>query len=123
MRNYLEVNKINLFGFIVLLSSCTGDCTKLPEEFSSYQNAIKEIKSTSFEIEESIQTSKSSWIRNAAYYSCDEKVGFMLLKTDSKEYLYQNVPLKTWVGFKNASSFGTYYNKNIKHNYSLKLVN
>jgi hypothetical protein len=107
---------------LFLLYSCSGhDCNQLPHRYSSYEEAINIIKKAHFKIEESVNTSKSSWIRGASYYSCDGRSGFFFLKTDKKEYLYSNMPLEIWLEFKKAESFGGYYNQNIKHNYIFQL--
>lgn len=111
-----------IFPLFFIIVSCSGaNCDHLPTRYSSYEEAISLIKSTRFKIEESVNTSKSSWIRGASYYSCDGKLGFFILKTNMKEYLYSNMPLEIWLEFKNAESFGSYYNENIKNNYIFKL--
>ena len=116
------MNKIiqlfSLFLFF-LFSACRGvNCDQLPKHFSSYQDAEEKIKATHFKLEESVNTSKSSWVRGASFYSCDETVGFFILKTDNQDYLYSGVPMEIWEGFKNADSFGSYYDHNIKDKYS-----
>lgn len=98
-----------------------GNCDQLPKKYSSYNEAVNAIKSTHFKIAETINTSKSSWVRGAAFYSCDGLTGFFILKTDKKEYLYSEVPINIWKEFKNADSFGSYYNSYIKHRFVFKL--
>jgi len=117
------MNKIFLLAsFVILLGSCSGDdCDQLPKSYSSYDDAVKTIKATHFKIQETVNTSKSSWVRGASYYSCGGSSGFFILKTDKQEYLYSGVPVDTWNGFKNAESFGSYFDYNIKHNFSFKL--
>ena len=99
------------------------DCENLPTSFSSYDEAKQAIEGTDFRIEETVNTSKSSWIRGAYYYSCDGKVGYFLLITDSQDYLYAEVPLDIWYGFKNAESFGRYFNQRIKNEFQIELRN
>ena len=119
------MNKILQILFItvaIFLGSCSGiDCDQLPKTYSSYDAAIKTIKAAHFKIQETVNTSKSSWVRGASYYSCDGSLGFFILKTDNQEYLYSNVPIDTWNSFKSADSFGSYYDNNIKHKFSFKL--
>jgi len=109
----------------VLVNNLTAqgisDCKKLPITYSSFPEAVKTIKATRFLIEESISTLKSSWIRGASYFSCDGRVGFFILKTDKKEYLYSNLPIEVWKEFKGADSFGSYYNAHIKNRYLFEL--
>jgi len=117
------MQKIYLIFFIVLLSSCSSnDCEKLPTAFTSFDEAVKQIENAHFNFKDNINTSKSSWIREAKYFSCDNKTGFFILKTDKEDYVYQNLPIEIWTGFKNATSFGSYYNRNIKHKYKLQLT-
>ena len=107
---------------LVTIQPCSGqDCNKLPKSFSSYEQAKSLVKSSTFKIKESVNTSKSSWIRGASFYSCDSKKGFLIINTDSKEYIHQNVPIEIWREFKNAGSFGSYYSNYIRGKYRLIL--
>lgn len=112
-----------LFFITLLLCSCSGtDCNKLPATFSSFSEADKQIENSQFAFKDEVNTDKSSWIRGAKYFSCDNQTGFFIMTTDKQDYLYQNLPIDIWTGFKNASSFGQYYNSNIKHRYQLQLT-
>jgi hypothetical protein len=59
---------IGIFLFIQI--SYGQDCNKIPASFSSYEQASDLVKSSNFKIKESVNTSKSSWIRGATFYSC-----------------------------------------------------
>lgn len=112
---------IKIFTSIFIIYSCTEiDCSKLPTSFTTYQEAIKQIRNTSFKFEDNINTSKSSWIRGAEFFSCDNETGFFILRTDSKDYIYEGLPVGVWSEFKQAESFGEYYNRKIKHNYQMQ---
>lgn len=97
------------------------NCEKLPKSFTSYAIALKTIKASHFKIEQSIKANGSSWILGASFLSCDSKTGFLIIKTERKEYIHSNVPTTIWKEFKKADSFGSYYNHNIKHKYYFKL--
>lgn len=99
-----------------------GSCDKLPTQFSSYDQAVSKIESSDFKIKEEANTSKSSWIRGASFYSCDGNTGFYILQTDKQDYLYTNMPYSVWTEFKNAESLGKFYNENIKHRYIFQLT-
>jgi hypothetical protein len=117
-----------LFSFVVILFSFTisclqkESCEQLYTQFESYDKAVNKIKSTHFKIEESANTSKSSWIKNASYYSCDGQKGFFILETSKKQYLFSDLPYEVWKDFKVAESFGTFYNENIRDKYNLSLT-
>lgn len=56
------------------------------------------------------------------YYSCDGLVGYFTYETKKSEnYIYRNVPVEVWQGFKNADSPGGFYNENIKGRFVLVL--
>lgn len=111
-----------LFLIIALSTSCSGqDCNTLKTTFDSYQSAIKIIKSSEFKISDNCDTSKSSWIYDADYFSCDGDTGFLVLETKSKTYIHKEVPIGKWNEFKKAESFGKYYNQNIKNRFRLVL--
>lgn len=117
-----KIFQLSVILFLLHFSVCSGfDCDKLPKHYSSYQSAVAKIKGTHFKIQESVNTSKSSWIRGASFFSCDGKTGFFILTTDKQDYLYSEVPTEIWKGFKNADSFGSYYDHNIKNRFVFKL--
>jgi hypothetical protein len=97
------------------------NCNQLPTQFSSYEQAKNLVKTATYKYTESIKTPQSSWIIGASYYSCDGIKGYFILKTNGKEYIFQDLPKDKWLKFKNANSHGEYYNQNIKGRYNLKL--
>lgn len=102
--------------------SCKGqDCETLPKTYSSYSVALSSIKMASFNYTDSVNTSSSSWITDANYYSCDETKGFLIIETSKKNYIFKNVPIQVWHNFKDASSFGKFYNKYIRGKYQLAI--
>ena len=111
------------FLAIILLLGCTqgSDCGSLPTRFKSYNEAENLISSASFVFKDSCNTSKSSWIRSLHYYSCDKQTGYLVMSTDSKEYIHQGVPISLWKEFKKANSFGSFYTSRIKGRYQLKI--
>jgi ABC-type glycerol-3-phosphate transport system substrate-binding protein len=117
-------------NFIFYLLSCISitacgqtDCNKLQANFSSYSEAVSKIKSTKFTLTDNVITLSSSWVRGASYYSCDKKIGYFIIKTVKRNYIYKDLPISIWYNFKNANSFGSYYNRNIKNRYQLYLTN
>lgn len=64
---------------------------------------------------ESIDTSRSSFVDSARYSSNKQH---LILELNGNNYEYCDVPEVVWDSFKKASSFGTFYNQQIKSNYS-----
>lgn len=117
--------KIKTVLVCLFLASLTGfaqtNCIKLPSTFKSYIQATTLVKAAKFKIVETANTSKSTWVKSATYYSCDGKSGYLIILLKSKEYIHANLPYSIWKGFKNASSKGKYYDNCIKHKYQLKV--
>lgn len=94
------MKKLTLIGMILFtVTPCTSKyCKDLPSQFSSFNQAVIEVKSANFPLEEKVKTTKS------------------------EEYIHQNVPLSVCEQFKKADSFGKFYISNMKGSYQLKLI-
>ena len=117
------MKNILLLSILMLGLKSTGqDCKNISQHFSSYKEAVKEIKSAKFKVKEDADVSESLWIRSATYYSCDGQKGYFIYTTNKGyEYVHKNVPISLWEGFKNASSKGSYYDHTIKGRYKVLL--
>ena len=105
---------ISLFYF----SACApNNCSTLDGENLSADEMVFAIEGRDFDYSDFGDTSKSSWIRAAKYYSCDGEFGYFMLETDDKVYLHKDVPLRMWHGFKRSNSFGRFYNDQLKGRY------
>jgi len=114
-----------LILFLLINLSAFGqsyNCSNLPKKYNSYDSAIKIIQSASFEYKDYTNNFKSSWINSIAYYSCDNKSGYLIiLAHNGKSYIHQKVPINLWQGLKSAKSKGSYYSNNIKGSYLFRL--
>ena len=111
-----------LIAFISLISiSCNAqdDCSDMKESFATYEQAREKIEKTNFYFQDTCNTSKSSWILEAQYYSCDNQRGYFSIRTKRKTYIHKNLPKALWIDFKHAESFGKFYSAKIKGNYQL----
>lgn len=118
----IRVIWIMLFLSFSLTAECQSlNCHNLPKTYSSYDVAINIVKSAKFKFSESVNTTKSSWISGATYLSCDGLFGYLIIIIGIKEYIHADVPLLIWNEFKNADSFGSYYNKNLRGRYRFNL--
>lgn len=104
-----------------MISCNSQNCKEFAHAFAGYKTAIEQVEKSSFTIKESIDTSKSSWIRGLSFYSCDKKTGFLIMETKSQKYIHQQVPILLWEKLKNSPSFGTFYNDNIRGKYKIRL--
>jgi hypothetical protein len=112
---------IIFFISLLKLAFAQPNCNKLPSTFKSYSQATTLVKAAKFKIIETANTSKSTWVKSATYYSCDGKTGYLIIMLKSKEYIHSNVPYSIWKSFKTASSHGKYYDNNIRYKYRLMI--
>jgi len=92
--------------------------------YPTYQRAVSEIRNGSYEYSDSHKMSSSSWIRSSEFYSCDAGTGCLIMTTKTnRDYIHYGVPRDIWQSFKSASSYGGYYNQNLKERYSFRLAN
>lgn len=61
-----------------------------------------------------LDTSRSSFIKVAAYDSSEE---YLIISMSDANYQYCNIPSYIWSNFSTAESFGEYYNSNIRSEY------
>ncbi len=118
MKKYiLSITVTVIFSLI----SYSQDCKGLEKKFYNYEQAIKLIKKSNFAFTDKCNTSKSSWIVGAEYYSCDKKKGFFILYMKKAFYIHKDFPKSLWYQFKKATSFGKFYNAKIRKKYQLIL--
>jgi hypothetical protein len=115
MRNELII-AFSIFLFTFNLSAQVN-CGSLPKSYGSYSEAMANITRAKFQVVETVNTSKSSWITSAKYYSCDGRTGYFFLGTSKKKYIFDGLPIEKWRAFKVAGSFGEYYNQQIRNKY------
>ena len=117
-----HIKQLLIACIALLVSSCNSpDCAELIEEFTSYAQAEEAISSKTFTFSDECNTSKSSWILGAQYHSCDDQTGYFLVRTMKTTYIYKDLPKEIWREFKNADSFGKFYNYKIKGKFQLVL--
>jgi hypothetical protein len=110
-----------ILSLFIFTTAQSQNCHELPSLFTSQQIALYKVKRSNFSFKESIDTSKSSWISGLSFYSCDKKTGFLIMETKSQKYIHQEVPVLLWEKLKKSSSFGTFYNNNIRGKYKIRL--
>ena len=111
-----------IFNLISISTYGQTDCNLLTGKFSSYREAVSKIENAKFTLKETVNTSRSSWVRSASFYSCDKKFGYFIINTDKHNYIYKNLPVKIWYDFKIATSYGSYFNSKIKNRYEFYLT-
>jgi len=120
----INMKQIILFLFLSpLFGYAQIGCNNLPLNYSTYNKALSSVKGAKFSYVDNINTSRSSFITIASYYSCDGRSGFLIIGLQNREYIHKNLPKTIWMQLKQASSLGTFYNQYIRGRYTLVLKN
>jgi hypothetical protein len=101
--------------------SYSQDVCNSKVRFKSYAEALYIIENSNYVFKDYVNTYRSSFINGAQYYSCNRNTGFLIIQIRYSKYVHCNVPYNIWIGFKGASSFGSYYNKFIRNRFRLIL--
>ena len=102
------------------LNAQEDNCNQISGNWKSEKDAIAGVENTSFKTSDSVKPDESSWMSSAHFYSCDDELGYLIIKSDKKTFIHQDVPKAIWVALKDARSIGGYYNFYIKNKYKLE---
>ncbi|HEX7366161.1 MAG TPA: hypothetical protein VF273_03640, partial [Pelobium sp.] len=75
--------------FLPFYAFSQSNCKTLPAHYSSYSAAINQIRSAKFSFNEQANTSRSSFIKSAEYFSCDGEIGFLIIGLKDKQYIHK----------------------------------
>jgi hypothetical protein len=103
---------VTLLATVIFTSGCGSKGSNLVQ--IEYRSDKVDVSNSIFEYQ---NTSKSSFVDGAWY---DSSNSYMIIKLNSKYYHYCGLPSNAWNAFTSASSYGTYYNSNIKGSYDCR---
>jgi hypothetical protein len=104
---------------LVIATSIGSDASNEPEQsetpaFVSYSQAIDYVThNPRFSCDE-VDTSRSPFIRRARFCTDHSDHGYAILDATKAEYVYEGVPNAIWQQFRDAGSFGRFYDQNIR---------
>lgn len=114
------MKQLIVFLFIIFHLGIFGqNCSNAPNHFDSYEEAEEFVYSHEFEFSKTCNTSSSSWITCAKWYSCDGVTGYFLICIGQKTYLHTGLPLYIFQNLCNSTSIGSYYDTYIRGRYRL----
>lgn len=85
------------------------NCDSLDITGLSQSGSIELIRASKFRFNQSFRLSRKQGLQLGGYFSCDNKEGFLIIKYDGKESLYQNVAKQVWEEFISSSDPEGYY--------------
>jgi hypothetical protein len=114
MKKFLKFISVALLAvfFAIVLTGCTTTSNYITVKYRDDQVDIANSRW------EKLDTTGSS-IVNGSWYDSQNK--YMIINLSGTYYHYCSLPPSTWSSFKKASSFGSYYNSNIKGKYDCRV--
>lgn len=117
MKRFVLLISLLLIG--LYLNANKDSCFQAPENWKSEKDAIKLIENAIFSNSESVKPSAKSWMTSAHFYTCNNEFGYLIVKSEKKTFVHQDVPVAIWNALKDARTIGGFYNFYIKNQYRL----
>lgn len=106
-----NIKKYSLFIIFVISITLQFNCIVYSYErpnFSTYKEAKDWVRDNANFEKNTVDTSRSSFIRSAEYYRDTTGFGYLILNFKGKNYIWAQVPQDIWNSFKQADSIGKY---------------
>lgn len=112
--------------FLILLFSgisCTAThpCHYFPKAFKTVEEAEHRLNTPECEALVDSVSFRQGQLRHAAFYSCDKKMGYLLLRFSDRKQVYRNIPQQYWRNMRKAKSFESYFRLNVEHRFPVYL--
>jgi hypothetical protein len=84
-----------VFLILITITACGGNnCKELLISFRNHNEAKEIVINSTFKFSHDADVTNSLWISSAKYFSCDVLWGFLVIKTGSRTYVHQEMPMK-----------------------------
>jgi hypothetical protein len=60
------------------------------------KESIKKIRNVKFRFDQNFRLTRTHGLQAGEYFSCDNKVGYMIIKHDGNEHLYESIDKEIW---------------------------
>lgn len=87
-----------------------------------FETALSRISGATFRFQQNISVSRRKGFREAAFFSCDNERGFMLITYDDLSMLYENMPKSLWDELVKSGNPGVYYEEKVREHFKASLV-
>jgi hypothetical protein len=118
MKRFVLLITLIMIG--LYLNAQEFGCSNMSANWKSEKEAIRRIENTIFNSSESIVPDENSWMTSAHFYTCDNEFGYLIVKSEKKTFVHQDVPIVKWNALKGARAIGGFYNFYIKDLYKLE---
>ena len=86
-------------------------CDSIEVDFERPENAIKTIRATKFRFQQSFRLTRRQGFKGGEFYACDGITGYLIIRIDNEEMLYDNINKTVWEELTSSSDPEGYYLK------------
>ena len=94
-------------------------CDSLVVHDNDFAGNLEKITHTTWRYTQSMHLNRPFGFRNADFYSCDVKAGYLVIQIDDKKYIYQKVPVSLWEEFTKTTDPDTFIKEKIENKFAL----
>ena len=97
-----------------LVGPQSTSCDSLSLDNLSIDEGIQRIRGVTFRFDQRFQLTRKQGLQSGEYFSCDNKVGYMVINYDGIEHLYESVDKELWRELISSSDPEGFYLNNKK---------
>ena len=80
---------------------------------------IQTIENTKFRFRQKFTINRKNGFQGAFFYSCDNQIGYLIIKEDNKKIIYNEIPITEWKNMLSGSNPINYYYQKIAPEYNI----
>jgi len=100
-------------NYLVRPQSTSCDSLKLHD--LSMEQCIELIRVSTFRFDQTFKLTRKQGLQKGEFYSCDTKVGYLIISFDGEEKLYKSIKKRFWSELISSSDPEGFYIKEISH--------
>lgn len=98
-----------------LVGPQSTSCDSLKLHDLSMDQCIELIRVSIFRFDQTFKLTRKQGLQKGEFYSCDTRVGYLIIDFDGEEKLYKNIKKSFWSELISSSDPEGFYLKEIKH--------
>ena len=110
MWQYIQLKGVFVFSLLLLLVCCAKaqvehnylvgpqntDCDSLDLSKANEAEAMDLIRKTKFRFDQHFDIRRNTGLQAGHFFSCDNKTGYLIIKSDGQNHLFVQVPMEIW---------------------------
>ncbi|MEO1054572.1 MAG: hypothetical protein AAFX87_28330 [Bacteroidota bacterium] len=93
------------------------NCDELPDSFANADEAVSLIEKGKYRYQQDFKISRVTGFQGGSFYSCDNKVGYLIVSVSNKKTAFKDIPKAVWQSFMNSMDPQSFYEMKILSQY------